>query len=349
MTACRALVALLVVAAVAAGAFLIGRHSGGNSQPAPTVFGDAKEPPPEYLYLDTARVLAYLGQIEGGLTSDERRSFQQTDEVGGGVSASGVDVSAKRQRVGSVQQDVTAGTTDRFYHLLALLKDPPEDAPRWLYTINAHLHGRHTTFAVIRTLRRLRVGDFVRITRARAYLAPYAAVYRKTSYSLNYLGGDLTRPQHALFTRISREARRAVACYRKAVGPNPRIPIVVPALNRRRTTPDPVEFIVPVRRDGLTSEPSSLAGEMTIVGKVIYLDPRRASHVSHKDPNPPIWVDHETVHTFAPALEHAQAALLRLLGLAPYEGRRKQLGTVVRRSVTFSAPLAVVLPIAIYQ
>jgi hypothetical protein len=104
-----------------------------------------------------------------------------------------------------------------------------------------------------------------------------------------------------------------------------------------------------VRVSGLTSEPSSLAGEMTIVGKLIYVDPRVQERVSKRDPNPPFWTDRETVHTFAPALEHAQAPLLQMLHLGDYASRRAKLGVLVHDSVTFSAPLAVVLPIAIYQ
>jgi hypothetical protein len=343
--------ALAGIVAVAVGVGVFGPDLiDDTGPPSQDVLGfKANEPPPEYLYLDTARVLAYLGQIDGGLTTAERRSFQQTDEVGGSVGAGGVTLSGKQQRVGSVEQDVTAGATDRFYRLLAALKDGRSSGHRWLFTIDAHLHGRHTADRVDDTLQHVRVGDFLRITRARAYVAPYAAVYPKTSYSLSYLAGDLERPRHPLFAQVSKRGRLAADRYRRAVGDNPRIPIVVPTLNSSRTTRAPVKFIVPVRRDGLTSEPSSLAGEMTIVGKVIYLDSRVQAHVASSDPNPPYWTDLETVHTFAPALEHAQVPLLRLLDLGRYAHKRRKLARVVRNSVTFAAPIAVVLPIAMYQ
>jgi hypothetical protein len=35
-------------------------------------------PPAEYLYLDTDRVLAYLGQIEGGLPASAKRTESET-------------------------------------------------------------------------------------------------------------------------------------------------------------------------------------------------------------------------------------------------------------------------------
>jgi hypothetical protein len=345
-----------LAAAAVVGALVVGGLIGwaviphGSDAASSDVLGfKANEPPPEYLYLDTARVLAYLGQIDGGLTTAERRTFQQTDEFSGGLNTHGFEASAKQQHQKAVEQEVTAGATDRFYRLLGALKDGRSSGHRWLFTVDARLHGTHTVFSVERTLRHLRVGDFVRVTRARAYVAPYAAVYPKTSYSLNYLGGDLAKPLHPLFAQVSKKARRAARAYADAVGDNPRIPIVVPTLNEDRTTTEPVKFVVPVRHDGLSSEPSSLAGEMTIVGKIIYLDPRLASHVAKSDPNAAVWVDQETVHTFAPALEHAQAPLLRLLHLGDYVDKRKQLAGVVRRSVTFSAPIVVVLPIAIYQ
>jgi hypothetical protein len=349
MPAAKTLLAALAAVAVAGGiGWAAGQAADDDTQPRGLrEFSRPDEPPPEYLYLDTARVLAYLGQVDGGLTNAERRSFQETRTVSGKLAVTGVDASASDQRVGSVEQDVTAGTTDRFYRLLGALIDGGPRGQNWLFTIDADVDTRDDVERVrARFDREVQVGAFVRVKHAHAFLPPYTAVYRKTSYALNYLGGDVSQPRRPLSEPFSGRVRHAADRYRKEVRRNPRIPMVVPVFDRDSDT-EPVTFVVPVRYAGLTSEPSSLAGEMTIVGKVIYVDSRLRSTVRRDDPQAPYWIDLETVHRFAPALENAERPLLRLLRLEHHN--RSDLPAVVRRSVTFSTPVVVLLPIAIYQ
>ncbi|HZB75983.1 MAG TPA: hypothetical protein VE526_07150 [Solirubrobacteraceae bacterium] len=80
--------------------------------------------PPEYLYLDSARTLAYLAQLDAGTIAREERSFAATDGIDGKVGAGGAELAVKSQRVGTVKYEVTATTTDRFYRLLGSSRAP---------------------------------------------------------------------------------------------------------------------------------------------------------------------------------------------------------------------------------
>ena len=80
-------------------------------------------PPPEYAYLaDNPRVLVYLGQIEGGLSSSETRTRNVTEARTGGVAAGG-RLGGSASRGETVQETVTPTETARFYRLLDRLGD----------------------------------------------------------------------------------------------------------------------------------------------------------------------------------------------------------------------------------
>src|SRR5438034_5614970 len=55
-------------------------------------------PPAEYLYLDEPRVLAYLGQIEGGLTAAEKRTASQTESVNASLNPACLGMWARPRR-----------------------------------------------------------------------------------------------------------------------------------------------------------------------------------------------------------------------------------------------------------
>ena len=80
-------------------------------------------PPPEYAYLDNGRVLVYLGQIEGGLSSSEKRTRSVTDTRTGGVAAGGVELGGSTASDQSVEETVTPTATSLFYRLLDRLGD----------------------------------------------------------------------------------------------------------------------------------------------------------------------------------------------------------------------------------
>jgi hypothetical protein len=104
-----------------------------------------------------------------------------------------------------------------------------------------------------------------------------------------------------------------------------------------------VTFFLPARYRSLSREPSLLSGVVTIVGKVVHVDARPASEAS-VGAFPRAYFDRETLTTFGPALERADQSLLDLLKLD-----RDRLIQHVRDSLTISSPVAVIIPLAIYQ
>jgi hypothetical protein len=314
-------------------------------------FDRPPDPPPEYLYLDTARVLAYLGQVDEGLTKSERRSVSLTNTAGGKIAGAGVEASASTQRVGSIEQDVTAGTTDRFYRLLGALAEG-QGKRKWMYSLNAGWSGGHETQDPYHWLERVQVGDFLKLSHARVFLPPYSMAYPRTAYAAPYLGPHrrclLRGPSARLGAPASVHQRQALRKFHKAVGKNPRMTFIMPP--RQASVGDeqiPVHFVLPVHYKGLTSEPSSLAGEVTVVGKVLAIEDVPLSQ--HKRPcrGKSVWTDRQTVRQFGAAVRHASKPLLRLLHAE--HASKSRLTAMVHAGATFPKPAVVVLPIAIYQ
>jgi hypothetical protein len=98
---------------------------------------------------------------------------------------------------------------------------------------------------------------------------------------------------------------------------------------------------MPARYRSLAHEASLLGGELSVVGKVVFKDSRLPNEVAAGGSGRPSYLDRETLTTFAPALQRAGRLLLRRLQL-----RRSRM---VRRSLTIDAPVAVIIPVAIYQ
>ena len=153
-------------AGIAAGAAVVALSwwlVGGGGSGSSLLQGDPGIAPPEYAYLDNARVLAYLGQIEGGLSTSEKVTEQVTRTRNGGVAASGLQVGASSSQQQFVERVVTPTATARFYRLLDLLR-----AKGYLETVN---YGRGLS---LRFLNRVSEGDFVRINGCRMRLPTYA-------------------------------------------------------------------------------------------------------------------------------------------------------------------------------
>jgi hypothetical protein len=300
-------------------------------------------PPAEYLYLDPQRVLAYLGQIEGGLTEREKRVASQTQLVSGSVKGLLGDVGASAQNQTSVEQVVTPAATDRFFSLLIKLRSGREqangtDSP-WLKNIDLDTTGpKNSADKVDEILNTVQVGDFLRVTHAHLVLPRYAAVAPKVRYA--------ARVRTPALTPGSPRQRRDVDAYLRRLGANPALPFVVHARSVAEIDSDVPTFFVPASYAGLFDNDRLLAGDVTLVGKVIYEDLRGlpGSDCISLASLRCTYVDRQTVATFAPALKKAPNNVLATLGVA--KGRA---AASVRRSVTFASPMIVVLPIAIYQ
>jgi hypothetical protein len=195
-----------------------------------------------------------------------------------------------------------------------------------------------------RQLAEAREGDFVRIKNARLFLPPYAAIYPRVRYASSFLDGGFDAPRDRLVAPTSRSQRNQVQAYLRSIGPKARLPFVVPTLRGARRVKRAVTFLVPVRYQYLGKEPSLLSGNVEVLGKLVYKDPRLASDVTSDDPIEPRYVDRQSLATFGPSLSTASPALRRRLGLG-----RRAIDRQLRASMTFAAPVAVVVPVAIYQ
>jgi hypothetical protein len=305
-------------------------------------------PPAEYLYLDTERTLAYLGQIEGGLSETEKRVESRSNKRSASIKDS---LSSEVTGEQSVERVVTAKATDRFLTLLVKLRQGgkgDDSSRKWLYEIDARLTAENSVDRIRKLLGELREGDFVRIADAQLFLAPFAAAVPKARYASSYLGGQIVQPARSLYAPIRARAQAELDKYLLQLGPDPSLPFVLPTLSEGRDDPRVVTFLVPARYTALLDNARLLAGNLTVVGKVIYKDPRLPGEKTCLRPNhqglPCRYFDRETLTTFAPALQKAPHSVLHSLGLA-----RSQAARAVREAVTFEVPLVVVLPLAIYQ
>lgn len=322
--------------------------------------GDLLEPdtaPAEYLYLDNARVRAYLGQLVDGLPESEKRTLVDSEELAAEVKAGGAGLSDKQTRSTTTDTLVKPTVADRFYLLLRLLRagdsdDESGNSRNWLTDLGGQTEGPQNVYEAAC---KVREGDFVRIRNAHLTLSPYAAVLPNATYALLDLEGGIDAPAPGIFTPRTRAKRRQVKRYRRSLGKDPRLPFIVRQLS---SEPGPgrsagVTFFIPARYLGLRNEPSLISGTLTIVGKVVYrnlgrTDKRGGARVSCGEPVhpsvPESYVDRQTVATFVPALIDGPDFVVNNLEFTE--------GTIagnVRRNMTVKAPVVVVIPIAMYQ
>jgi hypothetical protein len=306
-------------------------------------------PPPEYAYLDNGRVLAYLGQIEGGLSSGEKRTRSVTDSRTGGVAAGGVELGGSSSSDQSVEETVTPTATSLFYRLLDRL-----GAKGYLRELNAS--SPPAVFA--NALGRVKEGFFVRIAGCRLRVPTYVQMneiidespgafsaerawltaMHGTEEEVNAVqaakaaasGAKSTvgTPTYALTVVDRRRLTAAAKSFAAAIGRNPPVPLSscagAPLETRRK--PD---LLFPVALDALTKERSLLAGPVTIVGKVVAQVRRPVD----------VYVDRNASAAYTDVVYAMDAAL----------GEEASLSSELSDDVTVYPPGAVILPIAIYK
>jgi len=264
----------------------------GGDPPSVALEDDPGIPPPEYVYLDNARVLAYLSQIEGGLSQSEKRTRKVSATRNAGASAGGVEAGGSAASESFVEATVTPTATTSFYRLLDRLGDKG-------YLTELDASAPPAVFA--RELGAAAEGSFVRITNCRLRLPTYvqteqvidetpgpitafeAALTAKRGTEQEFLAKEAARVKAALdagkavsttgtgtyaFTaaderRLTLAAKRFAA----AIPPTARVPLSTCA-GRVLQRPRP-DLLFPVTLDGLTDERSLLAGPVTVVGKVV--------------------------------------------------------------------------------
>jgi hypothetical protein len=383
------------VAAGAVGAvvLLLAAHSFGVGLPGdPSLPGfnsqAAGVPPLEYAYLDSARVAAYLGELDNGLAMSEQRSEQLTQSINASLSAGSVaQIGASEQAQQATQVTVSPTAADHFYTFLATLLQAPQAScdvtaqepeadqcdpkncntrgrDRWLGDIN----DQGTSPLIMGEVQCIGVGNFVRITHAQLFVPPFVQALPRAQ-SANAYYGELPSARTA-FTSLTQIAavRTGLSRYARLVGPDPRVPVVAAPYGFTTPLGSGATFLLPVRYQGLTSEPALLSGDVTIVGKIIYYAVKGG----------PSYIDYPTISQFGQPLEASSRSFLNALGVCssvPPQTTRPQAHAVatseedppstpkptgsctsaqrtldaVDASVTLRAPVVVVLPLAIFQ
>jgi hypothetical protein len=334
-------------AAVAVGwAFLGG---GGGAGTTAALEQDPGIPPPDYVYLDNARVVSYLGQIEGGLSEKETQTAGITQSRNAGAAAGGFQLGGSAGSSSSVERVVTPTATARFYRLLDRLRGrgylrtidasaPAAALTRAFSTISegtfvqlSNCTLRTPTYVQLELLLRTsrgRIAAFDAFSQASMGMPPIA----QDALSIAKLEAGRTKgavgsASVAVSADVERKLTAAARRLVRAAGPDPRVPLSTcngePALRPRG-----VDLLIPIRLGELSPEQSLLAGPVTVVGKVV-----RA--VRGGD----IYVDEASLAVFSDAVAGVDAAVASDSGL---QGE-------LAADVTVLAPGAVILPIAIYK
>jgi hypothetical protein len=338
---------------VVAAALVIGGVIGRKQAELDANLPSADTPPAEYLYLDTARVLAYLGQVEGGLSKEEKRTLGVSQKTSAQLTGGKVaELSAEVNSQIASEQTVAPTVADRFYRFLRLMRvDRRDDRPpslthdgRWLNDLDAPVSGANTPQSVRqKVLTPLEEGEFIRIRVARLCAPAYVGVLRKLAY-LPGCTASSNRPGTPPRTAASRSERKATKAYARRLPKGTLIPLMAKTrrADRAGQPRQAITFLLPTPYSGLTPNAALLANPVTIVGKVVYKDIRLKKPST--DVRPLRYIDRSTVSTFTPLLKHSSDELLKRARLS-----RGHLKVKVKRSVTIRTPVVVLLPVAIYD
>jgi len=291
--------------------------------------------PAEYLYLDNARVAAYLSQEQNGTVPTLKRSLKKTAELSAGIKGGGVaEVAGKSQVERFVEETVTPTAASAFAALLGELK------------ANGHLR----TFDATDSSRfpQLKEGMIVRI---------WTDGLLQPSYSEPYGVVKEAATLRALFPR-SQPTRRAAKRFVRSVGPNPRLTFALET--RRLRGKGYIRYLLPIQYGGLSDERSLFTGRHKILAKVVRVFANSGPGVPGLQTNTnsqlrqepaPLFVDAATRETWTLPLrkvpEQLLAHLQRCRG-APKQALRCLKRKLLSQTSVF-APGAVLVPIAIYK
>jgi hypothetical protein len=308
--------AVAAVALVASGAF-----SRGRNEPAFPADG-----PAEFLYLDGARVLAYLAQFDGGNFTSEQISRKISDTQNGKVSVeNALELGETSQQEQSLSRTITPTAAGNYIELLSKLEG------NGLKTIGLRRFHREVSG--------LTEGQFVTFrTHALSspvYLNPYLAVRQHRTLSTLFPmprrgepGGGRVRRQRAGARRFRDEVGkdpRVVFALRPEIESNllrarepevgategeqlnPRLQLAEKRAEKKLAAEEHVEYLMPMDAQLITKERSLIkfgGGEFTVVGKVVRIFPE------HGDRHDPAYVDSPTLETWEQPLAQAPLMLL---------------------------------------
>jgi len=190
--------------------------------------------PVELVYLDAARVNAYLGQLERGLAASEKQDLSKTASGNASVTAGGaVSVGGSVSSTESIERTVTPDEGDRFLELLGQVRGTSHLAQVDL----------HTDSSASDEIQGVSEGDFIEIQNARLVVPRFALAVP----ALSLAGGYGTTSSSDLTTLIATYPSE-IQGYLKSFGPNPTFPLTVRSSPRQDTIRVPIILSAPVRK-----------------------------------------------------------------------------------------------------
>jgi hypothetical protein len=245
----------------------------GTSDASPGKRPTKRGQPLEFFYLDNARILAYLSQLDGGLTESQTETFSQSETLNGGIKAGAVlEGSIQQQGSNQVSLILTPTATSL---ATTLIMDKLQ-----LTNITIGADNSATKW------KSLRPGQFARITGCGFRLPGYIRLYEAARTALHHKlsPGQLADVQTAL----------------QSMGQNPRIGArMVIGLaaagsgstsigadgsecesnGRKEKTTSQEILLVPMAYRNIISHLQPLTGHVTVIGKVIRVVSGRGRYI----------------------------------------------------------------------
>lgn len=200
--------------------------------------------PAEFLYLDRARVIAYLAQYEGGTFNSAHLISKLSDSGSGELTfANLAKVGGSTTRENSLARDITPTAAADYFSLLTNIEDKGE-----LETVSL---GRFGT-----EVRPLPEGEFIRFKthslRPPIYLNPYLATRQRTT--MQTLFPPAIKARAGISAEQARRQRIRAKYFRRHLGSNPRVVFALEPLE-----PQEIKAIEEEQEESSTANAETLA------------------------------------------------------------------------------------------
>jgi hypothetical protein len=337
-----------VVAVIAAAALVFITRQSDDPSPSPNSY-ETVLPPDEFLYLNGAKILTYLSELEGGETGSIHRLAKEVRVLTGTVGTKGASIGATSQHETSAQSTLVRTEAAE---LGLLLRDLHEDTK----------HGvayAHVSLDEPGSLAELKEGELVRfVTRwlsSPGYIRPYVVVHGTATFGALF---PRTNGGQASIERATEQGELAKA-FAHQVGGNPRVTFMVDPPEEAGNVP---KIMLPLNYGGLTTERSLLekdragytGGRVVVFGKVARVFPEGHARCS-EGPACAVYTDFATREVWKHPLEQASNYLVEHVShncrsrAAKKETGRKCFLTELENETELPSPGAVIVPIAILK